>query len=171
MSSQRRTASRRLPYWGECCGCSWTPMRVGKVMVDTLGGQRFPQNVDPGTRLVSLDGVIGVGDDAGTHEAGSALGERVGVLVVDEERVGAANQGGRHGDGGDVVPQSVEAVTLAEGVIAPRPRAVVEPLAVVEDAAAQRLPVSVRRCGDGDVEHGREAGEDAVALDQRDGAE
>src|SRR5687767_11699833 len=37
MSSQRRTASRMWPYCGECCGWSWTPMRMGKVMRSTLG--------------------------------------------------------------------------------------------------------------------------------------
>src|ERR1700754_4051221 len=40
MSSQRRTASRRWLYCGECCGCSCTPMRMGcsaeEVTVQTL---------------------------------------------------------------------------------------------------------------------------------------
>ena len=40
----------------------------------------------------------GVGDDVRALESGCAVGERVGVLVVDEERVGAAHQRGRHGD-------------------------------------------------------------------------
>src|SRR5262245_35888773 len=31
MSSQRRTASRIWRYCGECCGCSCTPMRIGKL--------------------------------------------------------------------------------------------------------------------------------------------
>ena len=64
----------------------------------------------------------------------------------------------------------VEALALAERVVAPRPRAVVELLAVVEHAAAQRLPVAVRRGGDGHVEHRGERREAAVALHQRDGA-
>ena len=72
--------------------------------------------------------------------------------------------------GGTSSHRSVEPVALAERVVAPRPRAVVELLAVVEHAAAQRLPVAVRRGGDGHVEHRRERRETAVALHQRDGA-
>src|SRR4029453_14852284 len=36
MSSQRRTASRMWLYCGECCGCSCTPMRMGKLTVVRL---------------------------------------------------------------------------------------------------------------------------------------
>src|SRR5882757_2625528 len=36
MSSQRRTASRIWLYCGECCGCSCTPMRRGKLTVAVL---------------------------------------------------------------------------------------------------------------------------------------
>src|SRR2546423_10337183 len=36
MSSQRRTASRMWLYCGECCGCSCTPMRIGKLTVVRL---------------------------------------------------------------------------------------------------------------------------------------
>src|SRR6476661_9448280 len=36
MSSQRRTASRMSLYCGECCGCSCTPMRIGKLTVVRL---------------------------------------------------------------------------------------------------------------------------------------
>src|SRR4051812_24459493 len=36
MSSQRRTASRRWLYCEQCCGCSCTPMRIGKVTVVRL---------------------------------------------------------------------------------------------------------------------------------------
>ena len=71
---------------------------------------------------------------------------------------------------GHVLPQSVEALALADRVVAPRPGAVVEPFGVVENATPQRLSVTVRCGRDGDLQHGVEARERPLALHQRDGA-
>src|SRR5690242_2583281 len=139
MSSQRRTASRIWLYWGECCGCSCTPTRIGEATKPSfplrvngnLRGEHSAKDLDQSGRLIALHGVAGVGDDVGALESWRTLGERVGVLVVDEERVGASHQRRRHGDLVYVVPEAVEPVTLAERVVPPRPGAVVEAFGVV----------------------------------------
>src|SRR3954471_21129354 len=62
------------------------------------------QDVDQCARLVALHRMARVGDDVGALEARGAVREGLGVLVVDEERVGAAHQRGRHRDARHVVP-------------------------------------------------------------------
>src|SRR6476620_12810856 len=116
---------------------------AGKQLGTALGPQHSLQDVDERGRLVALDGMPGVGDDVRALETGRRVRECLRVLVVDEERFCAAHQRRRHGDGGHVVPQALEAVTLAERVVAPRPGAVVELLRIVKDAAAQRLPITI----------------------------
>src|SRR5271165_362029 len=139
MSSHRLTASRMFSYLVECCGCSCTPMRIGKVTPPTLAelspGEDAPQDVDQHERLVALDGMPGIGDDVHAAKSRGEAGQLVGILVGHEHRTGAAHQRGRRREAGDVVPQSLEAVGRADTVVAPGPGAVVEPLRVVEHPA------------------------------------
>ena len=142
----------------------------GRRSLSGLRRNHAAQDVDQYLRLIALHRVPRVLHHVHLAESRCGAGEFGGVLVVDERRVGAAHQRGRRGETGHVVPESLEAVSRAEGVVAPRPGAVVEPLGVVKHAAAQGFSVAMRRGGDGDVEHRIEAGEGAFALDQRDGA-
>src|ERR1700754_2565377 len=106
---------------------------VGKQLGTPSSSQHHPQDVDERGRLVALDGMPGVGDDVCALETGRSVRERRCVLVVDKERFRAADQRRRHGDGGHVVPQALEALPFAERVVAPRPGAVVELPGVVKD--------------------------------------
>ena len=68
--------------------------------------QGFSQDIDELARLIALHRVPGVLDDVHALESGCGAGEFGGIVVVDEERVGAAHQRRRRGEVRDVLPQA-----------------------------------------------------------------
>src|SRR5690606_33767003 len=121
-----RPGPRRGTVVVAVAGGARTGGRPAGPALSPSGVQDVAQQPDERAGLIALHRVPGVGDHVNALEPGCGAGEFGGVLVVDEGRPGAPDQGGGGGEAGDVVPQTLKPVTLADGVVAPRPGAVVE---------------------------------------------
>lgn len=85
-------------------------MRMGKLMGSLKHG---PQDLHQSARLITLHRVPGVRHDDHLLEARRDAGELGGVVVIDEERLGPADQHGRRAQFSRVLPQALlETLTL-----------------------------------------------------------
>ncbi len=176
MSSQWRTPSRMSRYCGVCWGLQLHTDADGTISRGhgvhrrsrrrSACGEYPAQQVDQRPGLVALDGVPGVLDEVLLPEICCAAGGFGGVLIGHNWRRAARTRvtgrsrrrrrstgrrsRGRRGWRRNATPSCV--------VEAPR---------VVEHSTAQRFDLVVRCRGDGQVQHGLEAGELALALNQR----